>query len=210
MTDAELIELFRKAKEGNKKAQNALHEHFDPLLRYYADKYSKRYSALLIEFDDLLQEAHIGLLKAVRNFNPEKATNGNMSITTYIYFYVLDELQTACDYDSMDLVGSIHGDNENDSANSIPDDLNIEEIILSQEIAEEDLVAKRTYLDNLISSYSPIDKTIIRMRLGTTTGVPRTLKEISSLLDMSIESIRKREREILIEIINHKVNFFRV
>jgi len=209
MTDSEVVDLFVRAKNCDKKAQEQLHQNYDSLFKYYADKYSKRYPTLT-EFDDLLQEAHMGLLKAIRNFNPDKAKNGQMSITTYVYFYMLDQLQSACDYRDTDLTRSIHGSGETDYADSIPDQLDIEDEIIASETQNIELETIRLYLESLLARYSVEDRIIIRMRLGVTTGVPRTLSEISSVLNMSIESVRKRERAILKELISHKVNFRQV
>lgn len=204
----QIADLIIKAKEGDKKSQAMLHEHFDGLFKYYADKYAQRYSRL-VEFDDLVQEAHIGLLKAVRNFNPEKVKQP-MSITTYVYFYMLDALQSACDYKPTDLAVSIHGSEEKDSAEILPDDLDLEDEILSNEILQEELMIRRQYLDTLLVPYDPRDKAIIKLRLGVTNGVPRTLSEIADVLDMGIETVRIRERAILGDILSHRVTFRRV
>lgn len=203
----QVIQLIKETKEGNKKSQAKLHEHFDGLFKYYADKYSKRYSKL-VEFDDLVQEAHIGLIKAIKNFNPEKVRQ-SMSITTYVYFYMLDALQSACDYRATDLTLPIHDLDTKDYTNMIPDPLDMEDEILGNEILLEEMQVRRDYLDALIAKYDPKDKAIIKLRLGVTGGVPRTLSEISHILGLGIETIRKREQIMLADILSHRVNIRR-
>jgi len=65
-------ELWKLAREGNKKAEDQLIRSLLPYLLASARKYSARYSELNMETDDLLQEACIACVKAVRTFDPEK------------------------------------------------------------------------------------------------------------------------------------------
>jgi RNA polymerase sporulation-specific sigma factor len=203
----QVIQLIKETKEGNRASQAKLHDHFDGLFKYYADKYAKKYSRL-IEFDDLVQEAHIGLMKATRNFNPEKVKQ-SMSITTYVYFYMLDALQSACDYRNVDLTESIFNEDAKGYADMIPDTLEMEDEILGNEILQEEMQVRRDYLDTLISKYDPKDRAIIKLRLGVTGGIPRTLSEIAHILGLGIETIRKREQIMLADILSHRVNIRR-
>ena len=72
MTNEELCIL---AQKGDSNAENELTRNLLPSLKALAAKFEAQYSELQIEADDLLQEASIGLLKAIHAFRVEK---GNM------------------------------------------------------------------------------------------------------------------------------------
>lgn len=68
MTNEQLCSL---AREGNKAAEEALIENVMPSIRITASNIQKRYSGILLETDDLVQEALIGLLRAIKTYDPE-------------------------------------------------------------------------------------------------------------------------------------------
>ena len=68
MTNEKLCSL---AREGNKAAEEALIENILPSIRITASNIQKRYSGILLETDDLVQEALIGLLRAIKTYDPE-------------------------------------------------------------------------------------------------------------------------------------------
>ena len=67
MTNEQLCSL---AREGNKAAEEALIENVMPSIRITASNIQKRYSGILLETDDLVQEALIGLLRAIKTYDP--------------------------------------------------------------------------------------------------------------------------------------------
>ena len=75
MTNVQLCSL---AWEGDKAAEAALIENILPSLRITAANIQKRYSGILLETDDLVQEALIGVLRAVKTYNTE---TGNLFLT---------------------------------------------------------------------------------------------------------------------------------
>lgn len=201
-----IIELFRLAKEGDKKAKESLHAHYDSLFRYYADKYAQKYKRL-VEFDDLLQECHIGLIKATQNVDLDKVTS-EKALTSYVYLFALGRLIEACRYNATDLAVTVA--DEEEYVSLIPDPYDLEEDILDLESNAEDLIIRKMYLNSLLEDYDPRDQAIIKLRLGVVNGFPRTLTEVASLLDMSVESIRQRERSILEYLVSHKADIRRV
>lgn len=68
MTNEQLCSL---AREGNKAAEEALIENVMPSIRITASNIQKRYSGILLETDDPVQEALIGLLRAIKTYDPE-------------------------------------------------------------------------------------------------------------------------------------------
>ena len=68
MTNEQLCSLVR---EGDKAAEAALIENVMPSIRITAANIQKRYSGILLETDDLVQEAMIGVLRAIQTYDPE-------------------------------------------------------------------------------------------------------------------------------------------
>ena len=75
MTNEQLCSL---AREGDKAAEAALIENVLPSIRITAANIQKRYSGILLETDDLVQEALIGVLRAINTYNQE---TGNLFLT---------------------------------------------------------------------------------------------------------------------------------
>ena len=68
MTNEQLCSL---AREGDKAAEAALIENVLLSIRITAVNIQKRYSGLLLETDHLVQEALIGVLRAIKTYDPE-------------------------------------------------------------------------------------------------------------------------------------------
>lgn len=68
MTNEQLCSL---AQEGDKTAEAALIKNVLPSIRITAANTQKRYSGILLETDDLVQEALIGALRAIKTYDPE-------------------------------------------------------------------------------------------------------------------------------------------
>ncbi|MBR3243451.1 MAG: sigma-70 family RNA polymerase sigma factor [Parasporobacterium sp.] len=75
MTNEQLCSL---ARDGDKAAEAALIENVLPSIRITAVNIQKRYSGILLEADDLVQEALIGVLRAINTYNQE---TGNLFLT---------------------------------------------------------------------------------------------------------------------------------
>ena len=67
-------QLCLLAREGDKTAEAALIENILPSIRITAAKIKKLYSGIIVEKDDLIQEALIGLLRAIKNYDPDTGT----------------------------------------------------------------------------------------------------------------------------------------
>ena len=67
-------ELCALAKAGDREAENELFLRILPSLKEAAAGYGSAFSSLNVEASDLLQEASIGFLRAVRTYCPEKGS----------------------------------------------------------------------------------------------------------------------------------------
>ena len=68
MTNEQLCSLVR---EGDKVAESALIENILPSIRITAAKIKKRHSGIMLEKDDLVQDAMIGVLRAVKTYDAD-------------------------------------------------------------------------------------------------------------------------------------------
>ena len=68
MSDEELCALSR---DGDREAEEQLIRELLPSLRITVEEFVKRYGGLQLEADDLIQEASIRILRALRTFRPE-------------------------------------------------------------------------------------------------------------------------------------------
>ena len=67
-------QLWSLARQGDHDAESSLIENLLPDIRIIAAKIKKRYSGLLLEKDDLVQEALIGSLRAIDTYDPESGS----------------------------------------------------------------------------------------------------------------------------------------
>ena len=77
MTNEELCSL---AQAGDPDAETVLLEQILPSIRFIANNIKNRYPRLMLEKDDLIQEALIGSLRAINTYDPE---SGNL-FQTYV------------------------------------------------------------------------------------------------------------------------------
>ena len=80
-------QLWKKAKNGDKKSQNRLMEVNLRLVIPIAKKYSKRG----IDFLDLVEEGNLGLMHAVRKFDPKKGYR----FSTYASYWIEQSIRRA-------------------------------------------------------------------------------------------------------------------
>ena len=67
--DNELLYLIAESSE---EANNVLYKKYEPVISYYANKYSTYVEGKGIDYNDLYQEGLIGLINAVDNFKNQK------------------------------------------------------------------------------------------------------------------------------------------
>lgn len=80
-------EIFKKAKNGDKKAKTIIYEKYYKILYHIIRKYTK--SPKKIDF--LLEPALVGMLKAINSYKPEKG----IAFSTYLTTVVNNQILTA-------------------------------------------------------------------------------------------------------------------
>ena len=82
MSKQEELQHIAKAKDGNKRSQRIILEKYDRLCHKLAHKFA--FTAPSYQHDDLVQEARIGLLNAIRTYDAEYGA----SFMTWAYYHV--------------------------------------------------------------------------------------------------------------------------
>lgn len=80
------IELFKKAQNGDKEAQNSIIVRYLPLVKKIANMYS--YQVEKMDFEDLIQEGCLGLLKAIKKYD----VNLGFKFSTYAIWWIKGEI----------------------------------------------------------------------------------------------------------------------
>ena len=66
-------ELLYYVKENDDEALNTLFVKYDPIINKLSNKYYKKYKYIGIDYDDLVQEARIGLMNSIKSFDDEQS-----------------------------------------------------------------------------------------------------------------------------------------
>jgi len=89
MTKAEELELITQAKAGSKRAQAKILQKYERLCHKLARKFA--FTAQSHQHEDLVQEGRIGLLDAIRTYDPEYGT----AFMTWAYYAVRGQIVNA-------------------------------------------------------------------------------------------------------------------
>lgn len=88
--DSEIIELIKKAQQGDSKAKEKVFFEHLPL----AQQYAKVYSEKGVPYEDLYQEACYGILVALDKFDPDRGTSFRTYSDSYIKKFIHNSLIT--------------------------------------------------------------------------------------------------------------------
>jgi len=170
----------RKTKKQLREERNKLVEENMGLAVHFANNYQ----VSRMEFEDIVQEAYLGLIDAAELFDPERGTK----FSTYAGWHILKRIMDA-----------VHNRNEmvrtprrrpshicgslDDSANAIPDErLNA---------AEQYDADERTHaVHNLIKELPAREAIVIRLRHGVNTE-KLTLRKVADILGVTPERVRQ-------------------
>ncbi len=196
MTNEQLCSLVR---EGDKAAEAALIENVMPSIRITAANIQKRYSGILLETDDLVQEALIGMLRTFKTYDPE---TGNLFLT---YAQAIAE-NAMLDYvrkcaSAIPVSGSILSldasppgfDSEANItyADILPDDYgkNPEQLFIRQETITE--------VRNALGKISDRERTYLHYRFGFLDYVLHDQSETAAHFHLSLSRARHTEKAAL-------------
>ena len=196
MTTEQLCSL---AREGDKAAEAALIENVLPSIRITAVNIQKRYSGILLETDDLVQEALIGVLRAIKTYDPE---TGNLFLTysqTTAENAMLDYVRKCASVIpapggilSLDAPPPRFDSEANITyADILPDDYNKnpEQLFIRKEIITE--------VRNALGEISDRDRAYLHYRYGFVDDMSHDQTETASHFHLSLSRARHMEKAAL-------------
>lgn len=187
--DAEREEL-KKLSDGDKEAGDKLVEHNLRLVVYIARKFENTG----VDLDDLISIGAIGLIKAVRSFDPEKkiklATYASRCIENEILMYLrrVSKLRAEVSFDE-----PLSADNEGN-------ELLLSDVLTSDEdTAFSKLQEKKETeaLKAVVSELPERERVIIQLRYGLSGKDELTQREVADFLGISQSYISRLEKRIL-------------
>ena len=189
-TDEELITLFR---EGNTQIADYIMKKYKPLVR-------KKTNAMYLmggENEDLIQEGMIGLFKAVRDFDPQKAPRFFSFAEVCISRQLYSALEASNRKKHMPLNTYVSISSADHSKESV-----LEEILLgSMESPEEMLIeeeAGRELEIRLQKKLSPMEKKVLYLYLDghSYTQIAELMKKTPKSIDNCLQRIRSKVKAL--------------
>ncbi|MCK5779862.1 MAG: sigma-70 family RNA polymerase sigma factor [Psychrilyobacter sp.] len=175
-------EILLEAKGGDQEAVGMVVENYKGFVRMNA----KNYFLLGAERDDLIQEGMIGLLKAIRAYDTDKAASFKTFATICVKRQIITAIKKANSNKNKALNTSIGIENENKETNREREYLrglksyqtyNPEELTLSKEQTH----GLRDYLEKKLS---PLETTVFRYMVKG-----YSYKEIAEIMDEKVKAV---------------------
>lgn len=195
MTREEKLELLRSAKNGNDEAITL----YARMNRGLMDKIVAIYAKWVPEdeVDDLRQEAYMGLLKGIGQYDTEKSNMGQPE--TYIFWwvraYVTRYAQThgcAATSKLVPLSQPVYDDAESGNEPSLGDTLEYEGPSPYDTLEQDDT---SRFMHNVTKQLLPKEQEIVRLRMLSDES--ETLSTIGTQLGLSRERVRQVEGHIM-------------
>lgn len=188
--DEEAVLLRRMQQDGDAEAREKLIEHNLRLVAHIV----KKYYAVSTEQDDLLSIGTIGLIKAVKTFDPSKkiklATYASRCIENEVLMFLRRHSRTRMEVSLDEPLKTDWDGNElllSDVLGTDPD-------MVSRGIEES---AERQMLFAALSHLSPREQQIMDLRFGLHGHPEMTQKEVADILGISQSYISRLEKRIL-------------
>ena len=189
-------ELFKKMKDGDKKAREKLIEHNLRLVAHIVKKY---YTANQSQ-EDLISIGPIGLIKAIDSFKPENgarfATYAGKCLQNEILMYFRSQKKTSFE---VSLNETIDTDKEGNPL-TYSDIISVDDTIAEDiDIALRSSAAKKIVLERLDDRA----RRVICLRYGLFGNDALTQREVAEKLGISRSYVSRIEKAALLEIAEH-------
>lgn len=182
----DLEKLIIEAQNGNDEAMNELIKIYFPLVSIN----TKNYFIIGAEKEDLVQEGLLGLLKAIKYYNPNKISFNNFAILC-IRRQIFSAIKSANSKKNMVL-------NEALSNSSISDSDDFELDFISTESSPEEIFFSKDKLENFhkytSTNFSELEKKVFEymIRGYSYKEIARQLEVNPKSIDNSIQRIKKK------------------
>ena len=180
-------ELIGKLRAGDTEITDYIMEKYKPLVR-------KKTNAMYLiggETEDLIQEGMIGLFKAIRDYNPEKAASffsfAELCVTRQIYSAL--EASNRKKHNPLNNYVSFSNQEESEG-------IHLEEVIGSQNISPEQMLIekeiKREFFSRLEENLSTMEKNVLYLYLegNSYTKIAESMGKSPKSIDNTLQRIR--------------------
>lgn len=199
-TKEEEQDALNRLAKGDPKARDELIEHNLRLVVYIA----KKFDGSVPDTQDLVSIGAMGLIKAVKNYNPEKniklATFASRCIENEILMHLRKVSRRKCEISLDEPINTDWEGNE----------LLLSDIIGTEPDSVSQEIEKRSEIDMLYKSMeklSPKEKKIIYLRYGLNGEDEKTQKEIADMLGISQSYISRLEKKVLTKLKNDLIKY---
>ena len=185
----------------NEEANEALYKKYEPVISYYANKYSKLVEGKGIDYNDLYQEGLIGLIKAVDGFKEQK----DIRFSTFAFVCIKRSIISAVRKASRKKHSALNESYSLDYS-SEDDNLSFDNIISNNVGGIEDLLVskeKNNKFNELLSkSLTDFEKEVYDLRINNFSydEIATMLGKTRKAVDGTLSRIRVKIRKILNEI----------
>ncbi len=194
-------ELLYLIADNSDEANSILQKKYDPVISYYANKYSKLVVGKGIDYNDLYQEGLIGLMNAVDGFKDQK----NIRFSTFAFLCIKRSIISAVRIvsrkkhkvlnESYSLDYEINA-GEQSFDNFVSDSTGgIEDLLVSKEKNE-------LFNDKLVNELSSLEREVYELRINNFSyeDIANMLGKTKKAIDGALARIRVKLRKILDEI----------
>ena len=185
----------------NEEANEALYKKYEPVISYYANKYSKLVEGKGIDYNDLYQEGLIGLIKAVDSFKEQK----DIRFSTFAFVCIKRSIISAVRKVSRKKHSALNESYSLDYSTE-DDNLSFDNIISNNVGGIEDLLVskeKNNKFNELLSkSLTDFEKEVYDLRINNFSydEIATMLGKTRKAVDGTLSRIRVKIRKILNEI----------
>lgn len=196
--DNELLYLVSEASE---EANEAIYKKYEPVISYYANKYSKLVEGKGIDLNDLLQEGHIGLINAIDKYKDQK----NIKFSTFAFICIKRSIISAVRAANRKKHSAL---NESYSLDYTQDEMEkaFDNVISNSTGGLEDLLVSKEnneiFNQKLNEKLTSFEKEVYDFRINNFSydEIANMLGKTKKSIDRTLSRIRIKIRDILNEI----------
>ena len=194
-------ELLYMISDSNEDASHALQKKYDPVISYYANKYSKLVEGKGIDYNDLYQEGLIGLINAVDGFKNRK----DIKFSTFAFLCIKRSIITAV-RNANRMKHKVLNESYSLDYESKLSEQSFDNVVASTTGSLEDLLVSKEnneiFNKKLSSELSSFEKEVYELRINNFSyeEIAKMLGKTRKAVDGALVRVRIKLRKILDEI----------
>ena len=196
LTPEEELEVAKKMVEGDEQERDAARKRMSEANLRLVVSIAKRYVGRGMQLLDLIQEGNLGLMKAVEKFDYTKG----YKFSTYATWWIRQSITRAIADQARTIRIPVHMVETINrvlrTSHSMVQKLG-REPTTTEPSEEASYTLLREQLEEVLSTLTPREEQVLRMRFGLIDGKPHTLEEVGKEFDVTRERIRQIESKAL-------------